>query len=140
MLEEFPNGGGFPAPTWFGARSQLGNQQRIMLLHVLGHRRPGADKGKAAAELIRKKGVIERLGERKYLAQKQFDLLRPGCFVIAARDSGKERFSIREPGGAQPMELSASDLQALARGRCIHRSAVKEAQYLLQELCADSLG
>ena len=64
----------------------------------------------------------------------------PSADVVWGQEPGKERFSIREPGGAQPMELSASDLQALARGRCIHRSAVKEAQYLLQELCADSMG
>ena len=69
VLEEFPNGGGFPAAARFGTRSQLGYQQRVMLLHMLGHRRAGANKGKAAAELIREKGVIERSGERKNLAQ-----------------------------------------------------------------------
>src|SRR5437868_1181030 len=61
VLEEFSNSSALPAPTRFGTRRQLGDQVWVQLFDVQGHRRAGADKGKAGAELIGQKGVIEWL-------------------------------------------------------------------------------
>lgn len=127
MLKEFADGGALPTAARFGTGRLLADQQRIVLLDVLGDRCSGPGEIKTAAELVGDKRVVKRLGDHQNFLEELFDRLGPELFVITAGGFGPEGATLSEPSGAQPIQLRPAELESFAGGGAIHLAAVEQS-------------
>ena len=133
MLPEFTHPGALPAATGLGGRRRRADQQREVRAGVGGDGLAVALESKARGQFIGDELVIGRSLERQEGLEEQLHVVGPDGAMVAPGEMEGEGGRMLEPGGAQPEEMGAADVQQL-RGRVgVEEAPVEGVQSLPQE-------
>src|SRR5215510_8659434 len=140
MLVEFSDGRTLPTSSRLGAGRMLGNERGIGLLDVISDGRTRALEVESPLQLIREEGIVERFGKRENLLKKIRHRFWPEFLVVAAGKLRHKNSLVFQPFGAQAVEMSPPDLQALASCGRIHLPSVKQFQNLTKQRAFYTMG
>lgn len=131
MLPEFADGRALPAPAGFGTAFGCGHPVGKVLSNISGDGGAGATKIKLASQFIGQQREVQGLAVWQKTGQEIVGGLRPRCFVVAARGSGREAGFVTEPLMAKPVKLGRTEVEALRRRERVELAGVEGGQNLL---------
>jgi hypothetical protein len=133
VLPEFADGGALPAAAGFGSRLLGGNQFGEMAVDIIGDGGAGTMEAKAAGQLIREQGEVERLTVGQDVMEVSDGLGGPEAAAGAAGRFGLEGLFVGQPAMAEAIELGRADHQSLGGGGGIQLAEIESGQDVLDK-------
>ena len=137
VLPEFINAGAFPAPPGFGARFGLTDEMGKMGSGESGDRFAMALKAEAGFQFVGDQLKVGRFLEWDEILEEGDDVLRPVRPMVAAGELGDQVRAFSEEAGAQPVKMSAADLEVVGGISGINGPRIELAEDLLEEQGGD---
>jgi hypothetical protein len=132
VLPEFINAGAFPTPpglgAWFGLADELGKMDS----GKGGHRLPVAFETEAGCQFVGHELEVGRFLKRQERFEESDGLRRPLRPMVATRELGGEPSAFLEEAGAEPVKVSAADLEMVSGIGSVNITLVELPEDLLQ--------
>ena len=140
MLPEFPEARPFPAAPGLGVWRGLADEMGQVGSGKGGDGLAVAVEIEAGGQLIRHELEVGRSLQGEELLEKLDGLGRPVWPVVAARELGGESGAILEEAGAEPVQVSATDLEVVGGVRDVNDPFIKLLEDELEKRVGEALG
>jgi hypothetical protein len=140
MLPEFPEARPFPAAPGLGVWRGLADEMGQVGSGKGGDGLAVAVEIEAGGQLIRHELEVGRSLQGEELLEELDGLRRPVWPVVAARELGGESGAILEEAGAEPVQVSATDLEVVGGVRDVNDPFIKLLEDELEKRVGEAFG